>query len=224
MAGTITAKLVAVQEQLKAPKGQRNSFGNYNYRSAEDIIEAAKPVLAKNGLALIITDEIVLIGDRYYVKAKAKLHDKDSDASVWSTAYAREDQDKKGMDGAQITGAASSYARKYALNGLFAIDDTKDADTNEHRQQNTQQSAPVSKPAISGTAHAMPAATNAEVISEAQGKLLLAKARDASGLTEWPAIRQWFLARYGVQVNDVYKADHSEILRDLMAQNTEPTN
>ena len=114
-----------IQKALKAPKGQRNTFGNYNYRSCEDILLAVKPLLGE--ATLTISDRIVLIGDRYYVKATATLtHDKE-EKSV--TAYAREALNKKGMDEAQITGAASSYARKYSLNGLFAIDDTKDADT-----------------------------------------------------------------------------------------------
>lgn len=128
---TIYEKLAAVQYALKAPKSQFNKFGNYNYRNCEDIIEAAKPLLNKHGLLLTLTDEIVLIGDRYYVKATAAVIDTAAEGSYsyYVTAYAREEQDKKGMDGSQITGASSSYARKYALNGLFAIDDTKDSDT-----------------------------------------------------------------------------------------------
>lgn len=114
-----------IQRELKAPKGQRNSFGNYNYRSCEDIVEAVKPYL--EGATLIINDEIVLIGDRYYVKATASLIDGMTISTA--SAFAREPLEKKGMDTAQITGATSSYARKYALNGLFAIDDTKDADS-----------------------------------------------------------------------------------------------
>lgn len=118
-----------VQQKLKAPKGQRNNFGNYNYRSCEDIVEAVKPLL--ENLILTINDEIVVIGDRYYVKATASLTDGESEIS--NTAYAREALSKKGMDEAQITGSASSYARKYALNGLLCIDDTKDPDaTNNH--------------------------------------------------------------------------------------------
>ena len=128
------SKLVAVQNRLKAPKGQYNSFGKYKYRSAEDILEAVKPLLQEYGLFLKLTDEIVLIGERYYVRADAVLYDGNGEMA-YTTAYAREDKDKKGMDGSQITGTASSYARKYALNGLFLIDDTKDADTDEHKRQ-----------------------------------------------------------------------------------------
>lgn len=120
-------RLVGIQSELKAPKGQYNSFGKYKYRSAEDILEAVKPLLKKYDCELIITDEIVLIGDRYYVKASATLSHGPGELRVVS-AYAREADTKAGMDCSQITGAASSYARKYAMNGLFAIDDTKDAD------------------------------------------------------------------------------------------------
>lgn len=117
---------------MKVPKGQYNSFGKYKYRSCEDIVEAVKLMLP-DGCILIITDDIQMIGDRFYVKATASLMYKDLHVSA--TAFAREALDKKGMDAAQITGAASSYARKYALNGLFAIDDTKDDDTDEMRKQ-----------------------------------------------------------------------------------------
>ena len=123
-----------VQQKLKAPKGQYNSFGGYNYRSCEDILEAVKPICAEHSMLLNLSDEIVNVGERYYIKATAKLYDLESDAVISSTALAREAQTKKGMDDSQITGTASSYARKYALNGLFNIDDTKDADTDEYRK------------------------------------------------------------------------------------------
>lgn len=119
-------KLSRIQAALKAPKNQRNDFGKYNYRSCEDILEAVKPLLAKEGLVLTITDSVEMIGNRYYVKATATVTD--GEKSISTTAFARESDDKKGMDAAQITGASSSYSRKYALNGLFCIDDTKDAD------------------------------------------------------------------------------------------------
>lgn len=123
-------KFIKIQNELKAPKGQYNSFGKYKYRSAEDILEAVKPLCVKYGVLLTLTDSIELIGERYYVKATARATDGTKVVEV--TALAREDLDKKGMDGSQITGTASSYARKYALNGLFCIDDTKDADTDEY--------------------------------------------------------------------------------------------
>ena len=122
---SLNSSLAKIQKELAAPKGQRNAFGNYNYRSCEDIVEAVKPLL--DGLTLIISDEVVLIGDRYYIKATSTISD--GEHSISSSAYAREPEIKKGMDVAQISGATSSYSRKYSLNGLFAIDDTKDADT-----------------------------------------------------------------------------------------------
>ncbi len=123
---TFAERIIAVQSALKAPKNQRNKFGGYNYRSCEDILEAVKPLLKEQGLYLTVTDDIVLVGERYYIKATATLSDGTS--TVSNTAYAREDESQKGMTGSQLTGATSSYARKYALNGLLAIDDTKDAD------------------------------------------------------------------------------------------------
>ena len=116
-----------IQTELKAPKGQYNSFGKYKYRSCEDILEALKPVLAKHKASVTLSDELVMVGQRYYIKATATLYV--ADESIAVTAYAREEEEKKGMDGSQITGTSSSYARKYALNGMFAIDDTKDSDT-----------------------------------------------------------------------------------------------
>lgn len=123
---SINEKILNIQNELKAPKSQWNNFGKYNYRNAEDILEAAKPLLKKEGVILTLTDEIVLIGSRYYVKSTATV--KYADESIVVSAYAREEENKKGMDGSQVTGASSSYARKYALNGLFLIDDTKDSD------------------------------------------------------------------------------------------------
>ena len=128
---------VAIQSELKVPKGQYNSFGKYNYRSCEDILEGVKPLLAKHGLVLTIRDGIELIGDRFYVKATATITDGKEQLST--DAYARESADKKGMDASQVTGATSSYARKYALNGLLAIDDTKDADTMDNSKKPAQQ-------------------------------------------------------------------------------------
>ena len=129
--------LQKIQSELKANKGQFNKFGGYAYRSCEDILEAAKPVLAKYGASIILSDEIVLIGDRYYVKATATIRTEDDFESV--CAYAREEVARKGFDVSQITGSASSYARKYALSGLFALDDTKDADTMDNRQETAPQ-------------------------------------------------------------------------------------
>ena len=132
----INEKLLKIQIELKAPKGQYNSFGKYKYRSCEDILEAVKPLLQEKKCTLTIKDDMEQIGDRYYIKATAILADTEADNTIiTNTAYAREEESKKGMDGSQITGTASSYARKYALNGLFLIDDTKDADTDEFKEQ-----------------------------------------------------------------------------------------
>ena len=129
----IYKKLSRIQCELVATKGQYNNFGKYSYRSCEDILEAVKPLLDKYDVAIVIKDDIVLVGDRFYVKATATLIDSDTGETVETSAFARESADKKGMDSSQVTGATSSYARKYALNGLFAIDDNKDADaTNTH--------------------------------------------------------------------------------------------
>ena len=126
--------LVNIQNELKAPKSNFNSFGKYRYRSAEDILTAVKPLLAKYSCSMTITDEVVFIGGRFYIKATATITDEDGNTESVS-AFAREDESKKGMDGSQITGTASSYSRKYCLNGMFLIDDTKDADTDEFQNQ-----------------------------------------------------------------------------------------
>lgn len=129
----LTEKLIAIQAQLKAPKDKMNNFGGYKYRSCESILEAVKPLLQTQGCILTVSDEIVESGSRIYVKAKATLSDGESECSTFG--FAREPESKKGMDEPQVTGTASSYARKYALNGLFAIDDTKDADTDEYAKE-----------------------------------------------------------------------------------------
>lgn len=173
----IYKKLLEIQSELKAPKGQYNSFGRYKYRSCEDILEAVKPICKKYNTTLIISDEIVSVGDnnsklytenyydkdlkkenirniiaggqRYYIKATATIIDIEDGSVLSNTAYAREEETKKGMDGSQITGTASSYARKYALNGLFCIDDTKDADTDEFKEQ-TEQDKIIDKKLVEG--------------------------------------------------------------------------
>ena len=136
-AKTLQQKLIEIQSELKAPKSQFNKFGGYNYRNCEDILEAVKPLCAKHEIVPLLSDEIVMIGDRFYIKATAKVTD--GKEEITTTAFARESKDKKGMDESQITGSASSYARKYALNGLFCIDDTKDADFMDNSQSNKQQ-------------------------------------------------------------------------------------
>ena len=135
---TVYKKLIKVQQELKAPKNQRNTFGNYNYRTAEDILEALKPILAKHEADVFISYKIVVKENLWtYVEATATFVDIETGDSICTTGYAREAETKKGMDPSQITGSASSYASKYALNGLFLIDDTKDADTDEQHRQTT---------------------------------------------------------------------------------------
>lgn len=138
-------ELIEIQKKLKAPKGQYNSFGKYKYRSLEDILEAVKPLLNQHECYLTLSDEMVMVGDRLYVRADAVLTNSDGN-SIRVSAFAREEETKKGMDGAQVTGAASSYARKYALNGLFCIDDTKDADTDEYTARTQEKTQKTEKP------------------------------------------------------------------------------
>jgi hypothetical protein len=140
-------ELIAIQSELKAPKSQFNKFGGYKYRKAEDILESVKPLLAKQKCTLIITDDVVLIGNRIYVKATATIKNEKGECET-TNGWAREEETKKGMDGSQITGASSSYARKYALNGLFAIDDNADSDTtNDGQHQEAQQQTQTQQPA-----------------------------------------------------------------------------
>ena len=144
---SLTEKLLSIQSELKVPKAQFSEFGKYNYRSCEDVLEGLKPLLAKHKVTLIINDEMIQIGDRYYVKATATLADTEKEACIETTAYAREAESQKGMDLSQLTGSTSSYARKYALNGLFAIDDTKDSDyTNTREKAKDKPNKPVSNP------------------------------------------------------------------------------
>ena len=132
---SIYEKLLKVQQDTKCNKGQFNSFGKYKYRSMEDIWAAAKPIAASYGAVLTCTDKPILIGDRYYIEATATIYDIEDGTSISTTASAREDDSKKGMDGSQITGTASSYARKYAMSGMLGLDDTKDADTDSYKRE-----------------------------------------------------------------------------------------
>lgn len=145
-------ELITIQSELKAPKTQYNKFGGYKYRKAEDILESVKPLLAKQKCTLIITDDIVMVGSRIYVKATATIKNEKGEYET-STGWAREEETKKGMDGSQITGASSSYARKYALNGLLAIDDNADSDTtNDGQHQAAQQQTQTQQTAAQQTA------------------------------------------------------------------------
>lgn len=158
-------ELIQIQSQLNAPKGQYNSFGKYKYRSCEDILGAVKPLLNKLNCTLIISDDVVMVGARIYIKATATITNSAGEKEI-TTAFAREEDNKKGMDGSQVTGAASSYARKYALNGLFAIDDTKDADALNNGQQQQQQPQNDYDPAEIFEAYAKPTIEQARTKDE----------------------------------------------------------
>ena len=208
----IYEKLLNIQNELKAPKNQKNNFGNYNYRSCEDILEAVKPLLAKNKLTLTISDEIEQIGDRYYVRAIASLTDiekveENKIQTIQSEAFAREDDTKKGFDASQITGASSSYARKYALNGLFCIDDTKDADTDAFKKQQDKGN---NKPQ---NTYQKPVQQAPKLISEAQRKRLFAI---ANGNNE---VVKRVLERHRYEKTEQIKvSDYEKICNDIEAE------
>ena len=189
-------KLMEVQSKLKAPKGQYNSFGKYSYRSCEDILEALKPLLNEVGAIVNISDQVKLIGDRYYVEATAMFLDVNTGDTIISRAMAREDESKKGQDLAQLSGATSSYARKYALNGLFAIDDNKDADsTNTHGKDIKPNMTPVSG------------------LSEAQLKRLLAIG-NKSGFNK-DTIVKTVKKLYGCELKDMTREQYNEVCNRL---------
>ena len=190
-------KLAAIQAALKAPKSQYNKFGGYKYRKAEDILEAVKPLLKEYGCTLTCTDELQLIGDRYYIKATATITSSEDGVSVSTTAYAREEEEKKGMDGSQVTGASSSYARKYALNGLLCIDDTADSDTTN--QGESSSAAPAPAPAKKSPAPKKQGAAKKTIITDKNIKQVVdwvcavpegdqrdARIKKAEDSYEWP--------------------------------------
>ncbi|AWZ48432.1 recombinase [Clostridiaceae bacterium 14S0207] len=186
-------KLLKVQSELKAPKSQFNKFGNYAYRNCEDILEAVKPLLQQNKLSLTIADEILLVGDRYYIKAIATIVDIETGDKESVSAFAREEENKKGMDASQLTGSTSSYARKYALNGLFCIDDTKDSDTT-----NTDSKSKASNK------------SDTKKLSQAQLKRLYAIA-NAAGY-DADVIKKQALKKYSVDhLEDMTKAQYDEL-------------
>ena len=191
---SVYKKLIEVQSKLKAPKNQYNSFGKYSYRNCEDILEALKPILKEVGATIIISDEVVSVNERYYVKATVKFIDTETGEVVEASANAREEDNKKGMDSSQLTGSTSSYARKYALNGLFAIDDTKDSDfTNTHDKEDKKKTL--------------------EVISEAQAKrmYMLAKGKDTNMVKQ-------ILANYGFsESRDITKDKYNYICEQIEA-------
>ncbi len=206
----IYEKLLNIQAELKAPKGQENKFGHYKYRSCEDILEAVKPLLAKNKVILQLTDKIECLGNRYYIKATAILIDTEDTkneeiAYIENTAYARESEEKKGMDDSQITGTASSYARKYALNGLFCIDDTKDADTNEFKEQQDKVTKQDKEQILEENID--------ELVTEQQAKTIYAIMRQ-KGLD----VEKQLLTNYSItNTKDLTKRQYASILNKIKA-------
>lgn len=202
---TIYEKLSAIQSELKAPKSQYNSFGKYNYRNCEDILEAVKPLCAKYKAVSVMGDEVIQIGERYYIKSTARLIDLESDGVVENTAYAREEAEKKGMDGSQVTGASSSYARKYALNGLFAIDDTKDSDTTNDG----------GREATSATKKAQAVEKNEEFKRLTKSELV-----QVYGVSNAEATIAWFEKKFGIAFKD-WDKDATEAARAKLTEQKE---
>ena len=202
---TIYEKLSAIQSELKAPKSQYNSFGKYNYRNCEDILEAVKPLCAKYKAVSVMGDEVIQIGERYYIKSTARLIDLESDGVVENTAYAREEAEKKGMDGSQVTGASSSYARKYALNGLFAIDDTKDSDTTND-----------------GGREATSATKKAQAVEKTEEFKRLTKSElvQVYGVSNAEATIAWFEKKFGIAFQD-WDKDATEAARAKLTEQKE---
>lgn len=216
----IYEKLLKIQTELKAPKSQRNTFGGYDYRSCEDILEAVKPLCKAHNVVLNISDEIVMVGERYYVRATATLIDLDDQkgnaiATIENVAYAREEENKKGMDASQVTGATSSYARKYALNGLFCIDDTKDADTDAYQKQNKDVNKISSKPAYENKTQKSQTQQTPKLISDAQRKRLFAI---SNGNNE---VVKRVLERYKYEKTEQIKmSDYEQICNEIEAEIT----
>ena len=214
--GKIFGVLQAIQSELVAPKGQYNSFGKYNYRSAEDIL-ALKPILKKHNAAITLSDEIVYIEGRYYVEASVTLFAEGE--AIGAKASAREEETKKGMDGSQITGTASSYARKYALNGLFAIDDNKDPDTDEYASQTGKQAPAQSKPS-SNQKQNQRASGNVKYITGAQAKKLREDIKNIAEASGGPVntVGVWFIDQLGVEKIELIPAERLEEAQELIAK------
>lgn len=219
-------KLLNIQSKLKAPKGQFNKFGNYKYRSCEDILEALKPLLYENKAAVTLSDEVKQIGNRYYIEATATFIDIEKSEKIEVKALAREDENKKGMDLAQVTGSVSSYARKYALNGLFAIDDNKDSDyTNTHGKEevlNAQLQQATIKPSEGGFGSltfnptASEGHNNDYVITEKQLKRLITIGSNA-GIT-YETIKAQVIKEFSVEPKQLKKSQYDNICSRLEAK------
>lgn len=194
---TVSEKLINIQVNLKAPKSQYNSFGKYKYRSCEDILEAVKPLLKENKLTLTISDSVEMVGNRFYIKATATITDIETGEVIETSAYAREDETKKGMDLSQVTGSTSSYARKYALNGLLCIDDTKDSDSTNTQSKNDK-----------------PATTDNEKISESQVKRLFALA----GKDKVQVVKEIMQKHKYSNSKDIKKSDYETICTEIESE------
>lgn len=224
--GKIFGVLQSIQNELVAPKGQYNSFGKYNYRSAEDILEALKPILKKHNAAITLSDDITYIEGRHYVEASVTLYAEGE--AIGTKALAREEESKKGMDGSQITGTASSYARKYALNGLFAIDDNKDADSDEYQNQNkgTTKSESAAKPdqknSNSQQTKQAPS-TKVKNITGAQAKKLREDIKNIAEASGGPVntVGVWFVGQLGVDKIENIPAERLKEAQELIAKTKE---
>jgi hypothetical protein len=219
--GKIFGVLQAIQSELVAPKGQYNSFGKYNYRSAEDILEALKPILKKHNAAITLSDDITYIEGRHYVEASVTLYAEGE--AIGTKALAREEESKKGMDGSQITGTASSYARKYALNGLFAIDDNKDADSDEYQNQNkgTTKSESAAKPdQKNSNSQQTKQAPSTKKITGAQAKKLREDIKNIAEASGGPVntVGVWFIGQLGVDKIENIPAERLQEAQELIAK------
>lgn len=210
----VYSKLLNVQQKLKAPKNQFNSFGKYNYRSCEDILEGLKPCLKEEKAVVIISDEIVFINDRFYVKAIVKFIDSETEQFIESSALAREETEKKGQDAAQVTGSVSSYARKYALNGLFCIDDTKDSDTtNQHGKGDNKPVTPPAKEIVKPFEPLEPPTVEpypTPIISAAQAKRLFALPNSNTEKVKDIVIKYGYLSS-----KNILKKDYDNICKEI---------
>lgn len=219
--GKIFGVLQAIQSELVAPKGQYNSFGKYNYRSAEDILEALKPILKKHNAAITLSDDITYIEGRHYVEASVTLYAEGE--AIGTKALAREEESKKGMDGSQITGTASSYARKYALNGLFAIDDNKDADSDEYQNQNkgTTKSESAAKPdQKNSNSQQTKQAPSTKKITGAQAKKIREDIKNIAEASGGPVntVGVWFIGQLGVDKIENIPAERLKEAQELIAK------
>ena len=213
----IYKKLLGIQIELKAPKSQFNAFGKYSYRSCEDILEALKPLLNKYQSTLMMSDEVILIGDRYYIQATAKLIDTETGEMVESKALAREDDSKKGQDLAQLTGSTSSYARKYALNGLFSIDDNKDSDfTNKHGKEEIKPNMTPTELKIENKWTNTKSENNDYVITEKQLKRLITIGNNA-GIT-YETIKAQVKKEFGIEPKELKKSQYDGVVSRLEAK------